>query len=131
MRLTVSRPMDGPDQDTIQDDAWIVGAHNASAQTQHLDAIAVCGEGNYEYVKATGTVSAGGQGGDRVRCPGGAQVASGGFAATGSSSHLALSSMYPRDGGDADKAPDDVWVVRVDDLSGADRALNVHAVCKV
>jgi hypothetical protein len=130
MRVTSSRPLDGPDQDAVLDDAWVAGADTASGQTQYADATAICGEGDYEYVKASNSVSAGDQGGARVHCPGGTQLAGGGFAVTGATSTVALSSMFPRDGADPDRAPDDVWVARIDDLGGVDRTLIAYAVCK-
>jgi hypothetical protein len=128
LRMTSSRPWDGADQDTDPDDAWVAGAHNASGQTQYLDATVICGEGNYEYVTAYETVDAGNQGGARVRCSKDAHLAGGGFLA-GGASQVALSSMYPRDGADANHVPDDAWVARIENLGSSDHGLHIYAVC--
>jgi hypothetical protein len=127
LRMTSSRPWDGADQDGDPDDAWIAGAHNASGQTQYLDATVICGEREYEYVTAFKTVGAGDQGAARARCSKDDQVAGGGFLTGGS--QVALSSMYPRDGADADHLPNDAWVARIEGLGSGDQGLHVYAVC--
>jgi hypothetical protein len=75
MRVTSTKPFDGPDQDLDPDDAWTVGARNKAGQVQNLDAIAICGEGKYEYPQESRAVDASQEGQARVRCPKGTRLA--------------------------------------------------------
>jgi hypothetical protein len=81
-------------------------------------------------VEATTTVEAQQEGAARVRCPKGTKLAGGGFRVGGTTSLVALNSMYPRDGADPGRKPDDVWVARIEDLGSVDRTLIAHAVCR-
>jgi hypothetical protein len=131
MRLTRSYPFDSAaDIDQVPDDAWYAAAHNATGQERHLSTTAWCRAGSYQYVQKQRTVKAGDQGQARVPCPAATRLTSGGFNSTGNPAHVALSSMFPSDGSDPDRRPDDVWVARIEDFGGADRTLTAHAVCK-
>ncbi len=43
---------------------------------------------------------------------------------------IILNASYPRDLGDPDAAPDDVWRVKTDHLDKGTQTVTVYAVCK-
>lgn len=129
--LVASYPLDSvADQDSRPDDSWLSTAYNGSGGTRQVSMAGLCGKGQYEYVQEEEPVTPGGEGRARVRCSAGTQLASGGFRVTGAPSLVALSAAFPRDGADADRRPEDIWTVRVEDFGGGERTLTAHAVCK-
>jgi hypothetical protein len=64
-----------------------------------------------------------------ARCPNRYHVLGGGVLDSGSFNTEQVNASFPVDGGDANTAPDDGWIVRLDNLTATTHGFEVFAVC--
>ena len=108
--------------------AFIVGLATAAAVAVPATGVAGSDEaGGYSYASVTDF------GAGRIKvaadCPPHTHLVSPSGNTNGSYGETALTSIYPKDDGDADKRPDDVAAAQADDFVAPTRTLQVRATC--
>lgn len=113
-------------------DGWRVVAETGQPSTAvGTSASAVCRKGTVKYVTKTGTLPASpGALTLTAKCPSGMHVTGGGAVASdgGAAQGAYVSQMYPIDGSDADKLPDDGWRARF--WGSTQPGTKVIAICR-
>jgi hypothetical protein len=87
--------------------------------------------GNYKYVETAAQTNAARQQNNAVaHCPsGGYHVLGGGVGNSGTFNQQHVNDSHPIDGQDANTAPDNGWLVHLDNLSNQEKTFVVFAIC--